>query len=178
MMSTDGYDFDANERYRTANISFIDGIGAGSIALDDKFEFPGKKEFTILTPSGENAFKIIRGITCNTNEVITSANLPNNGYINNLPGDAIVEVPIVVSGNGINGLGMGELPRGIAALCQAQINVQHLAVDAGATGNRDYVLQALLVDPNVPSAEAALRIYDELMAIDQAYLPQFKFKGK
>ena len=174
MMSTAGYDFDANERYRAANIKFIEDIGSGAIGLDTKFDFPEKGGFTVLTPSGEKAFAIIRGITYNTNEVIESANLPNDGYITNLPSDAIVEVPIVVSGNGINGLGMGELPRGIAALCQSQINVQHLVVDAGATGNRDLVLQALLVDPNVSSAAAATDIYREIMAIDKPYLPQFR----
>jgi alpha-galactosidase len=127
-----------------------------------------------MTPSGEKAFAIIRRITFNTNEVIESANLPNDGYISNLPDDAIVEVPVVVSGNGINGLGMGELPRGIAALCLNQINVQHLVVDAGFNGNRDMVLQALLVDPNMPSAEAAKQIYEEIMVINKPYLPQFK----
>jgi alpha-galactosidase len=174
MMSTAGYDFEANERYREANIKFIEGIGAGSIALDTIFDFPEKGGFTTLTPSGEKAFAMIKGITFNTNEVIESANLPNQGYITNLPDDAIVEVPVVVSGNGINGVGMGELPRGIAALCQNQINVQHLVVDAGVAGDREAVVQALLIDPNVPSAEAAIRIYDEIMAIDKPYLPQFK----
>jgi alpha-galactosidase len=174
MMSTAGYDFDANERYREANIKFIEGIGAGSIALDTVFEFPEKGGFTTLTPSGEKAFAIIKGITFNTNEVIESANIPNDGYITNLPHDAIVEVPAVVSGNGVNGLGMGELPRGIAALCQSQINIQHLTVDAGVRGDREAAIQALLVDPNVPSAAAALQVYETIMAIDQPYLPQFK----
>ena len=111
----------------------------------------------------------------NTNELIESVNIPNDGYISNLPQDAIVEVPAVVSGKGIHGLGMGSLPRGIAALCAGQINVQHLVVDAGATGNKELVMQALLVDPNVPSAKAAEGIYNELMEINKPYLPQFKW---
>lgn len=164
MMSTAGYDFDGEEKYRSQYVKYIEDLGNGTVPLDSR----------VLTPSGEKAFIIIKGITYNTNEVVESANIMNDGYISNLPHDAVVEVPIVVSGNGINGLGMGELPRGIAALCINQINVQHLVVDAGVTGNRDLVMQALLVDPNVPSARAAEGIYAELMEINKSYLPQFK----
>lgn len=164
MMSTEGYDFDANEAGKIENIKYVEDLSNPAVPLDDY----------ILTPSGEKAFTIIKGITFNTNELIDAVNIPNDGYISNLPTDAIVEVPAVVSRKGLHGLGMGNLPRGIAALCSAQINVQHLVVDAGATGNRDYVMQALLVDPNVPSAEAAVGIYNELMEINKPYLPQFK----
>jgi len=163
MTSTDGYDFEADEKHRAEQVKLMDDIGAGLVRLDSK----------LLAPSGEKAFDIIRGVTYNTNEVIDSVNLPNNGYITNLPSDAIVEVPAVVSGNGINGLGMGELPRPIAAMCISQINVQHLVVDAGATGNKELALQALLIDPCVPSARAAEAIFNELMEINKDFLPQF-----
>ena len=133
MMSTKGYDFDGDVKYRIENSKYIEDLGNGMAPLDKR----------VLTPSGEKAFTIIRGITYNTNELIDSVNLPNNGYISNLPSDAVVEVPAVVSGKGIYGLGMGDLPRGIASLCVNQINVQHLVVEAGATGNRELALQAL-----------------------------------
>ena len=51
--------------------------------------------------------------------------------------------------------------------------VQHFVVDAGVTGNKDLALQALLIDPCVPSAQAAEAIFNELMEINKAYLPQF-----
>lgn len=159
-----GYDFDAYERRKDDGISKLDDVADGIIPVDAG----------ILKPSGEKAFAIIRGIVADTNEVIDAVNLPNDGYISNLPADAIVEVPAVVCGSGVFGVGMGALPRGIAALCSAQINVQHLAVDAGALGDRELAMQALLVDPNMPSQQAAIAIFDELMEFDRAYLPQFK----
>lgn len=174
MMSTAGYDFDSREKYCEENIKFIEKLGNGEVPLTTEALTPLGEWKVFLRPSGEKAFAIIKGIVYNTNEVIESANLPNDGYITNLPSDAIVEVPVVVSGNGINGLGMGELPGGIAALCINQINTQHLVVDAGVTGNKNLVMQALLVDPNVPSARAAKGIFDELMEIHRPYLPQFK----
>ena len=164
MMSIDGYDFEQDAKNRKEFNDLVEGLGNGTVELTDE----------LLSPSGENAFNIIKGIWCNTNSYIISANLPNKGYISNLPEDAIVEVPAFVSGNGITGIGMGELPSGIAALCMTQIAVQNLVVDAGATGNKDLVIQALLADPNVPSAKAAEGIYKELMEINKPYLPQFK----
>ena len=160
----EGYDFEKYEKRRQRIISVLDGIISGKVPIDDK----------LIAPSGEKTFNIINGIMHNTNELLDSINIPNDGYILNLPADAIVEVPAIISGNGVNGLALGELPRGIAAMCRTQVDVQHLVVDAGVKGDRGLVMQALLTDPNIPSANAAFKIYDELMEINKPYLPQFK----
>ena len=162
-IAADGYDFEKYEKRRQNIASILDGIISGKVPIDDK----------LVSPSGEKAFTIIKGIMYNTNELLESVNIPNDGYISNLPADAIVEVPAVISGNGVIGLALGELPRGIASLCRTQVDVQHLVVDAGVQGDRGLVIQALLTDPNIPSATAALKIYDELMEINKPYLPQF-----
>lgn len=163
LIASDGYDFDAYENRREGVVNKLDGIISGEIQIDDY----------LISPSGEEAFNIIDGIINNTNKLILSVNIPNSKYITNLPTEAIVEVPAVVSGNGVNGLALGELPRGIAAMCKTQIDVQHLVVDAGVKGDRNLVIQALLTDPNIPSAKAAMGIYEELMEVNQSYLPQF-----
>ncbi len=163
MIDSDGYDFEHYDKRRQNVVKVLDGIISGNVPIDDQ----------LITLSGEKAFNIINGIINNTNELIESVNIPNKGYITNLPAEAIVEVPAIVSGFGVNGLALGELPRGIAALCKQQIDIQHLVVEAGVTGNRNLVMQALLTDPNIPSAKAAQNIYDELMEINKPYLPQF-----
>nr|WP_256439585.1 hypothetical protein [Sporosarcina sp. 6E9] len=159
----EGYDFEKYEQRRQSIVSVLDGVISGKVSIDDE----------LIAPSGEKAFNIINGIVHNTNELLDSVNIPNDGYISNLPADAIVEVPAIISGNGVNGLALGELPRGIAAMCRTQVDVQHLVVDAGVRGDRGLVIQALLTDPNIPSANAALKIYHELMEINKPYLPQF-----
>lgn len=165
MMSDAGYDYDKFETRRTNGIAKVEAIAAGSHPID----------YILKRRSGERAFDMICGIVCNSNEVLESANIPNKGLIPNIPADAIVEVPVVVSGNGVDGIALGEeLPRGIAAICTSQVQVQHLAVDAAVRGDRSLALQALLVDPNVPSVNAALRIFDELMEVNKPYLPQFQ----
>lgn len=163
MMSDAGYDFDQFENKRSDTKVLVENIVDKTVPFDH----------SMIEPSGEKAFDIIKAITFNSNELIESANLPNDGYITNLPADAIVEVPIVVSGNGVQGVGLGKLDDGIAALCDSQIHVQRLVVDAGFYGDPNLALKALLVDPNVPSATAAVKIFNELMEINKDYLPQF-----
>ncbi|SDQ17183.1 family 4 glycosyl hydrolase [Virgibacillus salinus] len=163
MISKAGYDFNKYEKRRQNVVKTLNDIINDEVTIDSD----------LIKPSGEKAFTIINGITNNTNEMVESVNIPNEGYITNLPNDAIVEVPSLISGNGINGLALGKLPRGIAALCETQIDVQHLVVDAGVNGDRNLVMQALLTDPNVPSANAAMKIYEELMEINKPYLNQF-----
>lgn len=163
MIHADGYDFKQYEQRRQNVVHMLDGIIGGQIPIDD----------SLITPSGEKAFNIINGITNHTNELIPSVNIPNQGYITNLPEEAIVEVPAIVSGSGLHALAYGKLPRGIAALCKQQIDIQHLVVDAGVHGDHQLAKQALLTDPNIPSATSALQIYDELMEINKPYLPNF-----
>jgi len=73
----------------------------------------------------------------------------------------------------VTGLCVGDLPDGIAALCNTQIGVQKLVVEAAVTGSRQIALQAMLADPVVQSAEAGEKCLDELLAVHAPYLPQF-----
>ena len=78
-----------------------------------------------------------------------AVNIPNAGAIQNLPSDAVVELPASVSGLGIRGLNLPQLPEAIAELCRREAFLVELVVDAAATGNSDLLLQALLLDPMV-----------------------------
>ena len=76
-------------------------------------------------------------------------NVVNNGIIVNLPDDAIIEAPGYVDGNGIQMPYVGELPLGPAAVCNASISVQRLAVEAAITGDDFLLRQAMMMDPLV-----------------------------
>ncbi|NMB24479.1 MAG: alpha-glucosidase/alpha-galactosidase, partial [Firmicutes bacterium] len=75
---------------------------------------------------------------------------------------------------GIHGLCVGDLPTGIAALCNQQVNVQKLVVEAAMTGSREAALQALLVDPVIDDIDNASKCLDDLLQVHGPYLPQFK----
>jgi alpha-galactosidase len=159
-----GYNFEAANEHREKTWAWIKKLADGEEDLGD----------LITKPSGEIAFDLIRAITGNKNEYMLAVNIPNNGCITNLPADAIVEVPALASGYGIQGLTMGRLPDGIAALCQTQVAIQRLTVEAAVHGDRQKALQALLIDPVVDSMDAAEKTLDELLAVHSKYLPRFK----
>jgi alpha-galactosidase len=158
-----GYDFKGAADYRERLWTRLKSLARGEGELGD----------LLTKPSGEVAFTIIRAIVENRNEYVHAVNIPNNGCIENLPRDAVVEVPALVSGFGIQGLTMGRLPAGIAALCEMQVSVQRLVVEAAVKGDRQAALQALLIDPVVDSMEAAEKTLDELLSVHKDYLPRF-----
>jgi len=127
--------------------------------------------------SGERAIPIILGVLENRNSYEVAVDIPNEGYISNLPDDAVVEVPGVVSRFGVRGMGVGPLPEPIAALCRTQITVASLAVDAAVTGSKELALQALLVDPMVNDMDEARALLDEMLEVQRDYLPQFRQQG-
>ena len=100
-------------------------------------------------------------------------NLPNQGYIGNLPTGAIVEVPGLVSGAGVQGVGVGALPEGIAELCRRELTVVRLCVDAAVHGDRQLALQCLLLDPVITDLDVARQILDDYLTAYREFLPQF-----
>ncbi|MFH1179478.1 MAG: alpha-glucosidase/alpha-galactosidase [Candidatus Bathyarchaeota archaeon] len=124
--------------------------------------------------SGERAMHIIAGIIGNSNQLELQVNMPNTGQVSNLIKDAIVETPAIINKGGIHPIQVGEMPEGLAALCNIQIMVQSLVVEAGVSGNMAKAKQALLVDPVVNDQEKALAAFDELMRVHSELLPQFE----
>ena len=100
-------------------------------------------------------------------------NIPNRGYIPNLPDDAIVEVPGIIDGSGFRGERFPPLPEGIAELCRRELSLSALYVEAALHGDRDLALQAFLLDPMVTDIDRARAILDDLLEEFAAYLPQF-----
>lgn len=100
-------------------------------------------------------------------------NLPNRGYIANLPEGAIVEVPAMISAKGIHGLPVGPLPDVPAHFCRMQIDVAELAVKAAVLGDKQLLLHALLMDPMVDDLREGEAMFNEYLEANRAYLPQF-----
>ena len=121
----------------------------------------------------EGVPEIVEAITFNDNHYHQQLNLPNNGLIPNLPADAIVEVPGVISSFGIRGLNFPPLPEGIAELCRRELALSSLVVDASVKGDRDLALQALLLDPMMNDIDRARAILDDFLTTFAEYLPQF-----
>ena len=103
-------------------------------------------------------------------------NLPNEGCISNLSDDAIVEVPVYVDGNGLSVPKVGPLPLGCAAICNASISVQRLAVEAAVHGDVMLLKQAMLMDPltaAVCTPPEISQMTDEMLIAQSQWLPQY-----
>ena len=119
------------------------------------------------------AVNIITAIIENKRYLEYAVNIPNNGYITNLSQGVIVEVPAIVDSSGIRGVGIGALPKGIAALVQLQATITELSVEAAIEGSYEKALEALLIDPVVNNIDAAKAILDEFLKVHAPLLPQF-----
>jgi alpha-galactosidase len=115
----------------------------------------------------------VEGILYNDNYYHHQLNLPNHGQIPNLPDDAIVETPGVISGLGIRGLNLPPLPEPIAELCRRELALSSVTVDAVVKGDRQLALQALLLDPMINDIDRARAILDDFLITFAEYLPQF-----
>lgn len=104
-------------------------------------------------------------------------NVVNNGCISNLPPDAIVETPGYVDGNGISIPAVGPMPDGCAAVCNASISVQRLAVRAAVKGNIELLRQAMMMDPltgAVCDPDEIEQMTDEMLVATAEWLPQYR----
>lgn len=103
-------------------------------------------------------------------------NTVNNGIISNLPDDAIIEAPGYVDHNGINMPHVGDLPLGCAAVCNASISVQRLAVEAAVHGDDALLRQAMMMDPLVGAVcnpKEIWQLTDEMLVAEKEWLPQY-----
>jgi alpha-galactosidase len=106
-----------------------------------------------------------------------NGNVPNKGLITNLPQDCCVEVPVYADRNGFNPVPVGALPPQCAALVNAEVASEEMAVEAALTGDPMLVYQSIGFDPltaAVCSLGEIKNMVREMLAINKDYLPQFK----
>ena len=125
--------------------------------------------------SGEYGARILRAIVTGRPTTI-NGNVPNHGLIDNLPDGACVEVPCLIDSNGVTPTRVGKIPPHLAAMMQTNINVQTLTVEALATGKREHIYHAAMLDPHVAAELSLDRIWemvDELIEAHGHWLPKF-----
>lgn len=106
-----------------------------------------------------------------------NGNVPNTGIITNLPANACVEAPVFADRQGFRPVHVGALPPQLAALNNASIAVEEMAVTAALTGNPRLVFQAIAYDPlsaTMLSLAEIKRMVQAMLNQNKAYLPQFK----
>jgi alpha-galactosidase len=122
--------------------------------------------------SAEEVFPIIGAMATDHHRRLNAVNVPNQGYVPNLPEGAIVEVPATVDGSGVTPTVMPPIIEPLAEFMRTQIELQDLVVKAALTGDPAPAFEALRRDPLSPPDEASCRkMFDELMVLQGDALP-------
>ena len=168
IVGTKGYDFDGNAVLRKGALDNIEGWAAGTKPVDSLLAQPSREARV-----GMAVTRIMADALTGGSGRRPSFNLPNDGYIENVSRDAVVEVPGIVDRGRVCGVPVGALPGPIASMVQNEVEIQKLAVDAAVTGSRELALAALTIDPVVNSARTAEALLDDILTTHADYLPQF-----
>ncbi|MHA2181432.1 MAG: family 4 glycosyl hydrolase [Promethearchaeota archaeon] len=133
-----------------------------------------EKDLKMQGPSGERAIPIIEAIIKDSNSYEFAVNIPNDGIIENLPQDLVVECSGTVNKDGIHGVKLGKIPKNIAAILRIEASIQDLCVEAILTESKKLAINCLAIDVNCGSFELAEAVFDEMMDVQKKYLPNFK----
>ena len=129
------------------------------------------------TRSHEYASRIMEAIVTG-NPYQIGGNVLNKGHlISNLPAEACVEVPCLVNGSGVHPCSVGALPVQCAAMNMTNINVQLLTIEAAATGKKEHIYQAAMLDPHTGSEldiDTIKKMVDDLIEAHGNYLPKYQ----
>jgi alpha-galactosidase len=103
-------------------------------------------------------------------------NVLNDGLIDNLPSDGVVEVAATVDASGVHAHRFGRLPSQFAAPVAAHMAFHDLLATSVLERDRESAVQALMVDP-LTSAVCSLAeiraMFDEMVAAERASLPAY-----
>lgn len=109
----------------------------------------------------------------NNRNSLNVVNVPNNGAINGLPDDAVIECTAVVGSWGAKPLAVGELSANVSGLLSQVKAYEQLAIEAAVKGSYSDALMALVNNPLVPDIGRAKSILDDILVQNREYLPQF-----
>lgn len=101
-------------------------------------------------------------------------NTANNGAIQGLPDDAVIETNCVIDALGAHPLAFGKLPPLMNGLTQQVKDFERLTIEAAVHGDKQQALLALIANPLVADVNIAQALLDEVLESNKAWLPQFK----
>lgn len=166
-----GYDFKAHEekqkRVEKKNFELIKGKYDVEKYLKEVDEWVNYA-FGDFLLSG-----IIKGVYLGEERYLPNINLPNNGKVDGLPDDMIVEVPGVATPSGVQGEKFGGLPEPITIFCRREGYIQKLSAEAAAEGSRNKALKALILDDVVRSPKTAEELLDRFLEVHEKYFHTF-----
>ena len=158
------------KRFERSATGTIDDVEIERILGKGLFPFPKDPAHPYYK---ETPVSVMEALLTNEPLYLDAMVVTNDGAVANLPDDAALDVPVVITGGEARSVRVGELPFFAAELCRRQIATHELVAQAAVTGNRQRFLEALCLDPSAPSLSTARALMDEYLAAYREYLPQF-----
>lgn len=124
-----------------------------------------------LVASHEVGVPIIESIAFDVPRKLQAVNMPNKGYIPGIQEGMAVELPATVDGKGIHPHKMQPLPLAITEMIRLQGAIHQLVIEAFEEKSKNKLLQAILLDPTVPSYNGAVAMLEELCEAQKDILP-------
>ncbi|WP_173918359.1 6-phospho-alpha-glucosidase [Halobacillus sp. Marseille-Q1614] len=97
----------------------------------------------------------------------------NNGIIPNLPADAMVEVPCLLTSQGPQPFTVGEIPTFYKGLIEGQLAYEKLVVDSYFEKSKQKLIQALTLNRTVVNVSKAKAVIEDLIAANKGYWPEY-----
>jgi len=97
----------------------------------------------------------------------------NNGALEDLPYDSIVEVSSIITSHGPEPINFGKFDPATRGMVQIMKGMEETTISAAVTGNYNKALHAFTINPLVPSGEIAKELLNEMLVAHKKHLPQF-----
>lgn len=121
------------------------------------------------------AVSLINSLANDVND-IQVVNVKNNGTLDFLDNDAIIEAPSVIGADGAKPVKVENFKnQHIIALMRVVKAYEKFTVEAATTGSDEAAIKGLLVHPLVGDWEKATKCYAEMKEAHKDYLPEFEF---
>ena len=121
----------------------------------------------------EAAAELIASLYDGTGDVQV-VNVRNDGALDGLPADAVVEIPARVDRDGAHPVDLDPLEPDMLGLVQAVKAYERLTIEAARTGNRTVALRALMANPLVRTWDLGAPLLDALLSANAGFLPAFE----
>jgi len=108
------------------------------------------------------------------NKAVHVVNILNNGTLDFMEDDDVVEISASVGRDGAVPLPLkAPVSRHIKSIMKTVKTYERYTVEAALHGSRDDAIRALMSNPLIGDTDAAKACFDEMLAAHKAYLPQF-----
>ena len=98
----------------------------------------------------------------------------NNGALDDLPYDCIVEVSSIITSHGPEPISFGKFEPALRGMLQIMKGMEETTISAAVNGDYNKALQAFTINPLIPSGKVAKDLLNEMLIAHKDYLPQFK----